>query len=375
MNWKKFLYAGIGCTCGISMLNAQEVGVGTTSPSARLSVDIPASYVSSIFQASKGGQPLVTITNTGKVGVGTTNPAGMIHVFVEGFPQSYNFTYNLLGASITVSDTASSDTSVTLEVSRSIAASTPSSTAQYYGILSGITTDASSTSNYTAWITSIHANAVHQGTGTVGTLFGIASLAAAYGNGNIERAYAAKFTVAPYLGTITSAYGMRIEWPSFTLGVATRTVGVMIDNVGSTTGSAKVNLWTGATTTTIPAGEFNIYASGGRKSYFADTVGFGTTTPSSRVHIEGSLAKKIHVTNVNYTVTDDHTIVLTGSNLTLTIGSASGLNGREYRIVSQGNSNTLNVNYIDFNGASTNALPSNGAIVIQSDGINWYRVQ
>ncbi len=375
---RRVVFVGIIGLVWAFTAECQEVGIGTTTPGARLNVDIPASYTLPIFEASKNGSPMVTITSDGRVGVGTSSPSGAVHVERKAFSVGYPFSYQLLGMAVTVADTSTTDTGVTLEVTRLLNVGNNTSNAQYYGILSTMTTQSGASGNYTppGWMTSVHANALHYGSGTVGDMFGVAAVTAAMGVGGlVERAYGAKFTVAPYLGNITSAYGLRIEWPIFTLGVASRSVGVMIDNIGSLTGVARINLWTGATSTTIPAGEFNIYASGGRKSYFADKVGFGTTSPASRVHIQGDLSKKIVVTTTNHTAVNDHTIVLDGSNLTLTIDLPNVATGREYRIVSYGTGNVLNQSYIDFSGASTTALPSNGAIVIQSDGTNWRRVQ
>ena len=64
-------------------------------------------------------------------------------------------------------------------------------------------------------------------------------------------------------------------------------------------------------------------------------VGIGTTSPTSKLHVAGSVAKAIVAKTANYTATaTDYTILVTCSsaNVTITLPAASGCSGRIYNI-------------------------------------------
>ena len=61
---------------------AQNVGVGTLTPQARLHVQIPATFTNPAFIVGKDGVaiPYMIITADGKVGIGVANPVRILHV-------------------------------------------------------------------------------------------------------------------------------------------------------------------------------------------------------------------------------------------------------------------------------------------------------
>ncbi len=61
-------------------LHAQEVGIGTTAPAARLDVQAPSGYANPLLRVRKGGQPLLVVTSTGKVGISTSTPTERLEV-------------------------------------------------------------------------------------------------------------------------------------------------------------------------------------------------------------------------------------------------------------------------------------------------------
>lgn len=107
-------------------------------------------------------------------------------------------------------------------------------------------------------------------------------------------------------------------------------------------------------------------------------VGVGTTNPSSTLHVNGSISRSIVTTNTNITLDETHyTIILTNNNLTVTLPPASACTGRVYVILSRPlvGSNNLTISYLDFDGASSTAIPNRNPMTIQSNGTVWNRIQ
>ncbi len=106
----------------------------------------------------------------------------------------------------------------------------------------------------------------------------------------------------------------------------------------------------------------------------ADSVGIKTSTPNSRLQVNGSLSLPIVSKSADYTATiDDYTIVFTAS-ATLNLPTSVGCNGRVY-VVKSGSGVTVT---IDPNGTETidgnltHSSTSLKAHQIQSDGANWW---
>jgi hypothetical protein len=113
-----------------------------------------------------------------------------------------------------------------------------------------------------------------------------------------------------------------------------------------------------------------------------DTVGVGTSTPGSALHVNASFATAITGKTSNYTLTGgDHTILVNCSsgNVTLTLPTAVGCTGRMYivkRIDDSVNAANINSNGSENIEGSTSAASVSGmsSIVLQSDNSGWWKV-
>lgn len=111
-------------------------------------------------------------------------------------------------------------------------------------------------------------------------------------------------------------------------------------------------------------------------------VGIATTTPNSRLHVEGSVAASVTTLTASATLDDTHHTVLVDASagaVTITLPSAAGIAGRMYRIKkidSSANAVTVAAQTGEtIDGAASYDLTAQYQyIVIQSDGANWYIV-
>jgi hypothetical protein len=123
------------------------------------------------------------------------------------------------------------------------------------------------------------------------------------------------------------------------------------------------------------AKNFAFYADGTADNYFGGNVGIGTETPTSKLHINGSLSTNYSIsTAATYTVlSDDYAIEVQTSGSTITLPTAVGIQGRIYEI---DNSSTGDI-ILDttgtetINGSLIFTLSSNENLKVQSNGINW----
>ncbi|MEO0528068.1 MAG: hypothetical protein AAFZ89_12630 [Bacteroidota bacterium] len=103
-------------------------------------------------------------------------------------------------------------------------------------------------------------------------------------------------------------------------------------------------------------------------------MGIGTTTPTSRLEVQGSIAYAINP-NSSGSITlgnDDHTIIV-GGNLAITLPLANTCAGRFYIIKNPSFTVTID-SYIDTVGSNVTAIPAGGVVWLQSDGTNWQQV-
>tara|TARA_R110002110_G_scaffold168693_7_gene370344 strand:+ start:3145 stop:3939 length:795 start_codon:yes stop_codon:yes gene_type:complete len=113
-----------------------------------------------------------------------------------------------------------------------------------------------------------------------------------------------------------------------------------------------------------------------------NTVGVGTSTPGSALHVNASFATAITGKTSDYTLTGgDHTILVdcSSGNVTLTLPTAVGCVGRMYiikRIDDTNNAANINSNGSEEIEGSTNpaSVAAMGSIVIQSDNSGWWKV-
>ncbi|MFN8206993.1 MAG: hypothetical protein U0T82_06220 [Bacteroidales bacterium] len=169
-----------------------------------------------------------------------------------------------------------------------------------------------------------------------------------------------------YMGINSSAFSSA----SFTIGVANDAhVYNMGQNLSIGTGTAAkvIKFHTGGT---LAANErMRIDGTG--------LVGINTTTPTSRLQVNGSVATAIVSKSANYTATaSDYTIVCTAAPLTITLPAASGCSGRIY-VIKKGvnNANLITINSLGGTidgAASATFTTAYGIRILQSNGTNWF---
>ena len=125
--------------------------------------------------------------------------------------------------------------------------------------------------------------------------------------------------------------------------------------------------------------DYALYVSGG-----ADTVGIGTSTPTSTLSIEGSISTKIsNFTGTSNTLDSASATALMGSdnsNCTVNLPAASGCTGRAYifkrlAATDAGVSILITPNgsdNIDGNNTSSSIVTQYNTFALQSDGSNWW---
>ena len=101
-------------------------------------------------------------------------------------------------------------------------------------------------------------------------------------------------------------------------------------------------------------------------------------TPNSTLQVTGSIAYLVTQKTGNYTATiNDNTIEYTSGTATLTLPTAVGINGREYKIVNAGGgtitiATTLPQTFINAIGTPTSlTMATMGTYIVQSDNANW----
>ncbi len=107
-------------------------------------------------------------------------------------------------------------------------------------------------------------------------------------------------------------------------------------------------------------------------------VGLGTTTPTSKFEVNGTIATKLVKINTFSNVTLDETasVWYFSSSPQVAFPSANTCENRRYVLVNiSGASINFSTYYIDFNGIQILALNSNSSIEIISDGTNWLQIR
>ncbi len=110
----------------------------------------------------------------------------------------------------------------------------------------------------------------------------------------------------------------------------------------------------------------------------ADSVGIKTSTPNSRLQVNGSLSLPITTKSGNYTATIDDYCILVSATATITLPTAVGISGRMYTIknIASGITVTVDANSTEtIDGALTQVITAQWtSITIISDNANWYIV-
>jgi len=110
------------------------------------------------------------------------------------------------------------------------------------------------------------------------------------------------------------------------------------------------------------------------------SIAINTSTPSSSVHINGSMALAIKTVSVNYNADNTDYIILvnaTATNISITIPSASSCVGRQYhvkKIDSSSNAVSVTRTGLDtIDGANSRVMLSQyQSLTVVSNGSNWY---
>lgn len=107
----------------------------------------------------------------------------------------------------------------------------------------------------------------------------------------------------------------------------------------------------------------------------ADSVGAGTASPNSKLHVNGSFSTAYVAKTSTYTASSaDHTINCTSGTFTVNLPTASGITGRIYVIKNSGTGViTVDGNSSEtIDGAATYSLSVQyQSVTVQSDGANW----
>lgn len=133
-----------------------------------------------------------------------------------------------------------------------------------------------------------------------------------------------------------------------------------------------INVSSGTASNTVNIGN-TVYAINTNAS--TRKVGINQSTPTSTLHVSGSLSMSITTTSSNLTLDDTHyTVIINGGTPTITLPAASGVTGRIYVIVNQTAGARTITSYQNFSNSATTTVAANSSITIQSNGTYWYRI-
>lgn len=213
-------------------LTTENVGIGTTTPEGRLTLVASSTGDSLVIASTTGSRQLTVNTNGSLIFSGT----GQSYKQVTGVDE--------FGPSIFLNRTIGDE-----------------ATANEHGII-----DRSQFGRATKAYNSYDSQPYFTGTANYDHYAGFQARGVMNSSGTLTNYYS--FLSAPevYNGTITNAYGYRANNPTGT-GTITNNYGLYIDPQTKGTNN------------------FAIYANGNNTSYFGGSIGIGTTTPASRLHV------------------------------------------------------------------------------------------
>jgi hypothetical protein len=172
-------------------------------------------------------------------------------------------------------------------------------------------------------------------------------------------------------GTISTALGMSTKAKSYgelSMGIYNDTLAAV--NATAFAGDSNRVFTVGNGTSATRKTAFVVQQNG--------NVGVGDRKPSSLLDVNGSLSLPFQSITADYTATiNDYTIRFSGSTAsqTVTLPAASSCTGRMYRIVNAGSVALGISSIINLAGTATTSLSATTAVLVQSDGTNWYSIQ
>ncbi len=110
----------------------------------------------------------------------------------------------------------------------------------------------------------------------------------------------------------------------------------------------------------------------------AISAGIGTGSPTSTLHVEGSLSTAMSNTSGDFTLTGiHHTLIITGAGgYTISLPAANSCVGRIYVILNRATSAcSTNLSFITPAGTASSNITPNNSIWIQSDGTQWQQIK
>lgn len=307
-----------GTTTGITASDGFDVGITSAGVAElRQREALAMNFLTNNTQVA-------TITSAGNVGIGTTSPTTKLSI--DQTPTDTAGAVQGVLFNVTPSPTTNSVASFRSFTSRV----SPTTATDLGTIQAGIfevrpRQSGNTTSMIGGTMMAINADANSVNMGTVTTAIAVQANTYARVSTNIT-------------GTVTNSYGVYVLNPDSGALVRTNLIGAAIEK--QTRGTNNVQFLSG--TATAPTGNFGIYETSDYANYFSGNVGIATTAPGSNLHVAGSVQYNVANLSANTTLGTSHSVVTINDNtadriITLPACSAASF-GRTYRIKKLGTS-------------------------------------